>query len=195
MIVACFALYAVLLFAGLRLGISIVLENAVAQTALVGMSAASSTPVVRSVTVARTDGRVSYQLRVSMDDQSVDGTFSHTFHTQNLLLIIALALATPGLALRQRALAFAAGFALVFAIDVLITMGDLFLAERTGMNIDARHGASWQLSQVGQLLRFMHPTGGAFMAPIFAWGLLLLGPYRRPVLSALQRAEPEAAPS
>lgn len=195
MIVACFALYAVLLFAGLRLGISIALENAVAQTALVGMSAASSTPVVRSVTVARTDGRVSYQLRVSMDDQSVDGTFSHTFHTQNLLLIIALALATPGLALRQRAPAFAAGFALMFAIDVLITMGDLFLAERTGMKIDARPGASWQLSQVGQLLRFMHPTGGAFMAPIFAWGLLLLGPYRRPVLSALQRAEPEAAPS
>ena len=195
MIAACFALYGVLLFAGLRLGISIALENAVAQTALAGMSAASSTPVERSVSVAQKDGRVSYQLRVSIDDKSVDGTFSHTFHAQNLLLIIALALATPGLALRQRALAFAAGFTLMFGVDVLITMGDFFIAERTGMKIDARAGASWQLSQVGQLLRYMHPTGGAFMAPIFAWGLLLLGPYRNAVLSALQRADPEAAHS
>ena len=72
-------------------------------------------------------------------------------------------------------------------------MGDFFLAERSGMNIDARPGLSWQLSQVGQLLRYMHPTGGAFMAPIFAWGFLLLGPYRNAVVSALQRPAPAVA--
>ena len=82
------------------------------------------------------------------------------------------------------ALALAIGLTLVFGVDVLISMGDLWVTEGTGLDLDTR-GANRGLAEIGLLLRFLHPTGGAFMAPVFAWGLVLLGPYRAGVMQAL----------
>ena len=48
--------------------------------------------------------------------------------------------------MRQRGLALAAGLALIFALDVLITMGDIWSAEARSFGIDTRAGANRALS-------------------------------------------------
>ncbi len=187
------ALYAGLLVLGLGFGVAIALERAITATAVATMAATSSAPVERSLSLLQNGGSVSYDLRVAADRDRHEGSFEHTFHSHNLLLFTALVLAAPGLALRQRGLALAAGLALIFALDVLITMGDIWSAEARSFGIDTRAGANRALSQVGYLLRYMHPTGGMFMAPVFIWAFALLGPLRAPVMAAL--AEPEPSPA
>lgn len=191
LVAAFLALYGVLLFAGLRHGVAIAAERGIARVAIAAMAIASPVPVERRVSLEQQGGRVAYTLRVAMGANVVEGTFTHNFHAQNLLLFLVLALATPGLALRQRALALGVGLGVIAAIDVLITMGDLWVAEEVGLKINTRIGANRGVSEVGLLMRFLHPTGGVFMAPVFVWALLILGPLRGGVMRALQRSGPE----
>ena len=188
-----FGLYAAFLAASLASGVSLELERAIARTATTVMDAASGGRVVRRVTIERSGDELVYKQHVAAGNQVLEGSFRHTFHSQNLLLVAALMLATPGITWRQRGLGLGVGLALIFALDVLITTGDLWVSERKNLQLDARSGAAVPLSQVGQLLRFLHPTGGAFMAPAFVWLLAVLGPWRVAVRRALSR--PEAAPA
>lgn len=179
------ALYAALLGVGLGFGVAIVLERGITAVAVATMAATSSVPVERSIALEQEGGHVSYDMRVTMGTEQREETLEHTFHAHNLLLFTALVLATPGLALRQRGIALAAGLAAIFALDVLISMGDIWTGETSRLGLDTRSGANRWLSQVGYLLRYMHPTGGMFMAPVFIWGLTVLGPLRAPVMRAL----------
>jgi len=184
------ALYAALLVVGLGFGVAIALDRTITASAVAAMAATSSAPVDRSLSLEQHGGGVSYELSVTVGRDQHQGSFAHVFHSHNLLLFTALVLAAPGLALRQRALALAGGLALIFALDVLISMGDIWSAESRSFGIDTRAGANRALSQVSYLLRYMHPTGGMFMAPVFIWAFTLLGPLRAPVMAALANPEP-----
>ncbi len=179
------ALYGALLVAGLGLGVAITFERGITATAVAAMSLLSGAPVERTVSVQQEGGKVLYTIRVAIDSEVREGTLSHPFHSHNLLLFGALVLGTPGLARRQRAIALGSGLALIFLLDVTIAMGDIWTAENRNLQIDARVGVTRGLSQVGYLLRYMHPTGGAFMAPIFVWAFALVGPLRKSVMRAL----------
>ena len=178
-------LYGALLVAGLGLGVAITFERGITATAVAAMSLLSGAPVERTVSVEQESGKVIYTIRVAVDSEVREGTVGHPFHSHNLLLFGALVLATPGLSRRQRATALGSGLALIFLLDVLITMGDIWTAETQNLKIDARMGVTRGLSQVGYLLRYMHPTGGAFMAPIFVWAFALVGPLRKSVMRVL----------
>jgi hypothetical protein len=191
----CFGIYVALLFASLRTGALLVLERGIAQTAVATMTATRAVPVERRLSVEQRGSETEYFFRVAIDDEVKDGAFHHPFHAQNLLLFLAFGLATPGLALRQRATAIAAGLALVFVIDVGIVIGDLFLSENQVYGLDSRAGLDWGLSQLGFLLRFLHPTGGAFMAPLFIWALVLLGPFHTRVMRSLVREGTTRSPA
>ncbi len=180
-----FALYSALLFVGLRTGIGLAIERAIAQAAVAGMAVLAPTPVERSVSLSQKGSKLEYTEKLSLGTETKDGSFSHPFHAQNLLLFAALAIGSPGLTLRQRGVALAVGFAAIFVLDALIVMGDLWVAENVGMEIDSRLGANRGLAEVGFILRFLHPTGGAFMAPVFVWAILLLGPYHAQMRGAL----------
>jgi hypothetical protein len=188
-----FALYGVLLFVGLRTGLGLAIERAIAQAAVVGMAVLAPTPVERSISVEQKGSKLQYSEKLSLGAETKEGTFSHTFHAQNFLLFAALVIASPGLALRQRGLALAIGFAAIFVLDAVIVMGDLWVAENTGMAIDSRLGANRGLAEVGFILRFLHPTGGVFMAPVFVWAILLLGPYHAKMREALAPRPAESA--
>ncbi len=187
------ALYGALLVAGLGFGVAIALERGITAVAVGAMALASAEPVQRSVSVEQEGGKVVYTMRVAVGRESREGTLRHVFHAHNLLLFTALVLVTPGLAARRRAVALASGLALIFALDVFITMGDIWTGESRNLGIDARRGATLGLSQVAYLLRYLHPTGGAFMAPVFIWGFALLGPFRRDVAKALRPTDVSAA--
>jgi hypothetical protein len=188
-----FALYGVLLFVGLRTPLGVVIERAIAETAIVGMAVLAPTPVERSISVDRDGSRLQYHEKLSLGAETKEASFGHNYHAQNFLLFAALVLASPGLSLRQRGVALAVGFPLIFVLDAVIVMGDLWVAENTAMAIDSRMGANRGLAEVGFILRFLHPTGGAFMAPIFVWAILLLGPYRAQMREALAPRRPESA--
>ena len=188
-----FALYSVMLFVGLRSGLAIVIERAIAEAAIVGMAVLSPTPVERSISVEQEGSKLRYHEKLSLGAESKESSFRHIFHVQNFLLFAALVIASPGLALRQRGVALAVGFALIFVLDTVIVMGDLWVGENTGMEIDSRLGANRGLAEVGFILRFLHPTGGAFMAPVFVWAILLLGPYRARMREALATRQPKSA--
>ena len=186
------ALYSALLVVGLGFGLAIALERGIAAVAVAGMGTMGE-PVERVVTLEQDGGKVTYAISVAVGSQKSEGTLRHVFHAHNLLLFAALVLATPGLAARQRALALGSGLTLIFTLDVLITMGDIWTGENKSLGIDARTGGTWGLSQVGYVLRYLHPTGGAFMAPVFIWALALVGPLRRSVMQSL--AAPKLSPA
>ena len=188
-----FAVYGVLLFVTLRSGIGIAVERAIAEAAIVGMAVLAPTPVERSISVEQEGSKIRYHEKLSLGAESKQASFSHNFHVQNFLLFAALVIASPGLALRQRGIALGVGFALIFVLDAVIVMGDLWVGENTAMEIDSRLGANRGLAEVGFILRFLHPTGGAFMAPIFIWAILLLGPYRAQMRAVLATGRPGSA--
>ena len=188
-----FALYGALLFVGLRTGLGLAIERAIAQAAVAGMAVLAPTPVERRISLRQKGSKLEYTEKLSLGSETKDGTFSHTFHAQNLLLFAALVIGSPGLALRQRGIALAVGFGAIFVLDTLIVMGDLWVAENAGMALDSRLGANRGLAEVGFILRFLHPTGGAFMAPVFVWAILLLGPYHAQMRGALTSRPAESA--
>jgi hypothetical protein len=195
LILAFFAVYAALLFVGLRFGVLITLERGIAVTAVPVLALVSDPSYERRVGVEQQGGEVRQSLRYTVGTESVAATSNHTFHAQNLLLLLALGLATPGLALRPRLIGLGAGLALTFGVDVLIFSADLIYAAGRVLHL-ADPGVSPFVQGMGQVLRFLHPTGGLFMLPMFLWGLLLLGPYRHDVMHALERSPaPGESPS
>ncbi len=195
LVLAFFAVYAALLFVGFRFGVLVALERGIAATAVPVLAAVSDPSFERRVSVEQAGGEAKQTLRYTVGTESKAAASTHTFHAQNLLLLVALGLATPGLALRPRLLGLAAGLVLTFCIDVAIFSADLIYAAGRVFNLEDP-GVSNAVVQVSRVLRFLHPTGGLFMLPMFLWGLLLLGPWRTEVMHALARnPEPNESPS
>jgi len=194
-VLAFFALYAALLFVGLRFGVLITLERSIAAVAVPVLALVSDPSYERRVEVDQQGGEARQSLRYTVGTESKAAASTHTFHAQNLLLFLALGLATPGLALRPRLIGLAAGLALTFGVDVVIFAADLVYAAGRVLRL-ADSGVPSFIQSTGRILRFLHPTGGLFMLPMFLWGLLLLGPYRHDVMRSLERSpDPDESPS
>lgn len=179
LVLAYAAAYGVLLAASWQLGGLLAVERALAATASRVMPVAWQAPAEREVAVRQEGGLLRYELTVTAAGRTRAGTFSHPFHAQNLLLFAALVLATPGVALRSRAVALGAGLAVVFALDAFIVMGDFWLAERVSLSVPGAPASGLNVPYLASVLRWMHPTGGAFMLPVFVWALVLAGPLRK----------------
>ena len=195
LVLAFFALYAALLFVGLRFGVLITLERGIAATAVPLLALVSDPSYERRVSVEQHGSEARQSLRYTVGTESKAAASNHTFHAQNLLLLLALGLATPGLALRTRLIGLGAGLALTFGVDVVIFSADLIYASGRVLRL-ADSGVPAFVESAGRVLRLLHPTGGLFMLPVFLWGLLLLGPYRHDVMRALERSPaPDESPS
>jgi hypothetical protein len=114
-------------------------------------------------------------------------------YSHNLLVFLLLVLATPGLRWQQRGAAALVGGSLILGLDALILMVDVWAVDRQYLHeyLPAiyRHAPSGVLRDLVGLVRSLHPTGGAFMAPVFLWGLALMSPVftERPAASHRRR--------
>jgi len=153
-------------------GALIATERALAAGAVRTMSALGDPAIERRVEVSRMGAYVRYDFSVSSPQGPQQVAAKHPFHAQNLVLFAALVLASPALTVRRRAAVLAAGLALIFALDTLIVVGDLVRAEDDVFHLGERNVWPALEALVGAL-RYSQPTGGAFMAPVFVWGLLL----------------------
>jgi len=161
-------LFALALWSGALIGT----ERALAAGAVRTMSALGDPAVVRRVEVSRQGAYVRYDFSVSAPQGVQTLAAKHAFHAQNLVLFAALVLASPALSAGRRAGVLAAGFAVIFALDTLIVVGDLVRAEDDVFQLGDRN--VWPpLKTLAGALRYSQPTGGAFMVPVFVWGLLL----------------------
>ena len=99
-----FAVYAGLLWVGFRSGLLLEMERAITSGGTRLMALGETVPLERRVQIEREAGQVRYTIAVSLEGERKEFSFRHAFHAHNILLLLALALATPGLSLRQRAL-------------------------------------------------------------------------------------------
>ena len=171
--------YGALLYVGFGLGAALPLERALLRTAAWTMDRVSGGTIERTVNLEPRGSKALYVVELREGAQLQSGSFGHPFHTQNLMLFWALVALTPGLSKGYGAAGFLAGSALIGGLDVLIAMGDLWVAENVGLETNTLHGPARGVSEISLWLRFMHPTGGAFMAPLFIWALLLFVSTRR----------------
>ena len=147
-------------------------ERALCAGALRTMSAFGDPAIVRRVDVSRMGAYVRYDFTVSTPQGRQRTAAKHAFHAQNLVLFAALVLASPALSARRRAGTLAAGLAIIFALDTLIVVGDMLTIEDGAFQLGEQN--VWpSLKRLGAALRYGQPTGGAFMVPVFVWGLLL----------------------
>lgn len=175
------AAYLALFAAALWSGALIAAERGMAGGALALMSGFGDPQLRRHVEVGRMGTYVSYDFSISAPGGSQRVKGKHPFHAHNLVLFAALVLATPALSARRRALALAAGLAVIFAIDTGIVMGDLLSIEDAKFEVAGEKNVWAPLKSAVAVLRYSQPTGGAFMAPVFVWALLVgLGAARRP---------------
>ncbi len=114
-------------------------------------------------------------------------TYSHSLvhrpyytYSYNLLVFLALVLATPGLRWRQRCVAVAIGTGVIVMLDSLIVTADIWEVDRQYLREylpGLRRQTSWGLlGNLVSAVHSLHPTGGAFMAPVFLWGFALMSP-------------------
>lgn len=167
------ALYLALFAASFWSGALLAAERAMAGGAVAIMSGLGDPQLRRHVEVSRLGGYVAYDFSVSAPGGTQKVRGKHAFHAQNLVLFAALLLATPGLGARRRSLALAVGLAAIFAIDTLIVVGDLVNVEDQRFTVAGEHNVPAGLKALANALRYSQPTGGAFMAPVFVWGILM----------------------
>jgi len=180
------ALYLVLFSAAHISGAILGVERALGVAATATLSVFSRPDIMRTLEVEmRGSANIVYDLEVSARGQRRQSLGKTPFHAHNMVLFAALVLASPGLSLSLRLGALLAGIAAIFAVDVLIVMSDLLSMERKfGI---AGHDNVWPLLKlVCKMLAHSQPTGGAFMVPIFVWGLVLAGPFRHQLLGFLK---------
>lgn len=167
------AVYLALFAACLWSGALLAAERGMASSALAIMGRLGDPQLRRHVEVGRIGTYVSYDISISAPAGAQRVTAKHPFHAHNLVLFAALVLATPGLSLRRRAVALGVGLAVIFAIDTGIVIGDLVSAEEARFDIAIDRNVWPPLEWLAAALRYSQPTGGAFMAPVFVWALLM----------------------
>lgn len=179
--------YGVLALAAWQLGMMLSAEKALASSAANTMNLVGDGELSRTAQVEQRGDGLEYSYTIWIAGEAKTAHFMHPYHAQNLILFLALVLASPGLKLRQRAISLAAGLAAVYALDVLIVMGDFWSVEERHFQVLRAHPPIVALLAAASTFRTLHPTGGAFMLPVFLWGFILLGPYRRSVLLWLEK--------
>jgi len=171
-------LYLALWLAAWNTGAMLWMEQAIASTACNVMSLFGEPGFDRTVEVGRKGDKLEYIYTLFEGGDARQGDFKHPYHSHNLLLFAALALASPGLTRRQRGISLVAGSAAVFALDVSIVMGDFWSVEASYFDSLARNDPNRAVTMAVSIFKRLHPTGGVFMLPIFVWGFVLLGPFR-----------------
>lgn len=106
-------------------------------------------------------------------DLVLQGAYYH--HTHNLFVLLALVLASPSVGWRLRAIGLAVGLPVVFLVDLVILMGDVWEFDRGAFGGVHPAMADGPLPHAAFLLKRLHPTGGAFLLPMFLWVFVLLG--------------------
>ena len=167
------AIYLALFGAAFWSGALMAAERGMSTCALALMSQLGDPQLRRRVEVSRMGSHVVYDFSMSAPSGSQRVKGRHPFHAQNLVLLAALVLATPALTPRRRALALLAGLAVVFAVDTLIVVGDLVSMEHAKFDLDHDRNVWRPLEALAAALRYSQPTGGAFMAPVFVWALMM----------------------
>jgi hypothetical protein len=94
--------------------------------------------------------------------------------SHNLFLFVALVLASPGLPRRKRLGALGIGLAMIFLLDTLVVMGEIWQGDRSSFPGTRPDVWSGPFAHVLHVISALHPTGGMFMLPVFVWGLALL---------------------
>jgi hypothetical protein len=186
------ASYAVLLSAAWASGGIRVAEQWLSDGARAGMKIFGDRSLSRAIEVSLEGPHVVYDYTLISGTEKQNAQMKHPAHAQNLVLFAALVLAVPGLVGRQRALALAIGLAAIFLVDVLIVMGDFLSIEEPRFSLAGPDNVWLPLQYVTRVLRYSQPTGGAFMVPVFVWGLVLMGPFRRQVIESLREETPAA---
>jgi hypothetical protein len=115
-------------------------------------------------------------------------------YSHNLLVFLVLVLATPGLRWQQRCAAAVVGGCLILGLDAVILTADVWEVDRQYLReyfpAIYRHEPSGLVRDLVGLVRSLHPTGGAFMAPVFLWGLVLMSPVFAERTTATRRRRP-----
>ena len=151
-------------------------EEAIAEVSAGLMTSLGPADIHREVDVKPHGGQLEYHYVVVEGDERHGAATLHTLHTQNLALFAALVLASPGLALRTRAIALVVGLLAIFLVDVVFVMGDLWRVEfRFLEDVRARTVSTPALYMARYVAR-LHPTGSLFFALPFLWAFVLLGP-------------------
>jgi hypothetical protein len=94
--------------------------------------------------------------------------------SHNLFLFVARVLASPGVPRRRRFEALGIGLAMIFLLDTLVVMGDIWQGDRSSFPGTRPEVWSGPFAHVLHVISALHPTGGIFMLPVFVWGLALL---------------------
>jgi len=186
------ASYAVLLAAAWASGGIRVAEQWLSDGARAGMKIFGDSRLSREIEVSLDGPNVVYDYTLISGTEKQNAQMKHAAHAHNLVLFVALVLAVPGLAGRQRALALAIGLSAIFVVDVLIVMGDFLSIEEPRFSLAGPDNVWVPLQYATRMLRYSQPTGGAFMVPVFIWGLVLMGPFRRQVMESLREKVPAA---
>ena len=188
------AVYLALFWAARTSGALLGAERAMAAAATATLAVFSRPDILRTVEVDLRDSEsIVYDFTLAARGEIRQALGKHPFHAHNLVLFAALALASPRLRRSIRFAALFGGLAAIFAVDVLIVMGDLLSMEDRGFEIAGQDNVWGPLKLLCAVLRYSQPTGGAFMVPIFVWALLLAAPFGRDLLQYLQgsAASPE----
>ena len=130
-------------------------------------------PAVSYQMLLRADGLI----RVTVE---APGVHRRVFHIMglfgtNLVVFLALVLASPGLAWRGRAAGLVAGGGVIVVVNTLVMLGTIWVFQ-------ARYAElrpllpGWPLLALGRLAYQFNPTGGLYMLPVFLWGFVLLSP-------------------
>jgi hypothetical protein len=91
----------------------------------------------------------------------------------NLLVLLALVLASPGLAWRVRGAGLVAGTAVIAVVNTWMMLGTIWNFEARYAELQP-HLPSGAVLLAGRLANQFSPTGGIYMLPIFLWGFVLL---------------------
>ncbi len=125
--------------------------------------------------------RVVTSARWNPKDYVFQGSYYH--HTHNLFVFLVLVLVSPGVGWRLKAIGLLGGLGLIFALDVVILIGDVWALDREafgGIHPDMVQGP---LPLVSFLVGQLHPTGGGFLLPMFVWVFVLLAATRSHTIS------------
>jgi len=91
----------------------------------------------------------------------------------NLIVFVALVLASPGLAWRARAAGLVAGGGVIVVVNTLVMLGTIWTFQARYAQLRPLLPGGLLLA-VGRLAYQFNPTGGLYMLPIFLWGFVLM---------------------
>jgi hypothetical protein len=104
----------------------------------------------------------------------------------NLLVFLALVLASPGLTWRARTASLVAGSGVIAVINTLVLLGTIWTFQDRYTELQPLL-PSRPVLLAGRLAYQFNPTGGLYMLPVFLWGLVLLSPLLAPRAAAAPR--------